>query len=216
MKGLIIKDFLNLKKSIKIYAVITVMYFFFGIANDNPFFVTGFLSAILAVTTLSLFSYDDMAKWDIYALTMPLSKEKIIQARYLMMFLLTLIGAVIGSLLSIVIALYLKKGISADLFINIEYWSLAIILVLSVMIPFVVKLGAERARLIFAVIFMIPFAIYLLFDKIIIKENAAPYKLIEALDFAQKNIQIIGPVIVLLAVVVSYFISVAIYNKKEL
>lgn len=77
MKGLIIKDFMNLKKSLKMFLIISVFYFFMAISTDNPYFFTSILTVILPITTISLFSYDDMAKWDVYALTMPFDRKKL-------------------------------------------------------------------------------------------------------------------------------------------
>ncbi|NLC17603.1 MAG: ABC-2 transporter permease, partial [Clostridiales bacterium] len=71
MKGLIIKDFINLKKSLKMFLIMSVLYFFIAINTDNPYFFTSMLTVLLAITTVSLFAYDDMAKWDVFALTMP-------------------------------------------------------------------------------------------------------------------------------------------------
>lgn len=217
MKGLIIKDFINLKKSLKMFLIISVFYFFMAINTDNPYFFTSMLTVLLAITTVSLFAYDDMAKWDVFALTMPLDRRKIIQARYLTMLLLTLSGAALSAVLTVIISLYLKNDLSAEEFINIGYGSSAIIVILSTIIPFVIKMGVERARLIFVALYIVPFMIIMLVKKMVEKQDLAIPDWIKNLTgYVMKNLYIILPLAVLLVLLVSYSISVSIYKKKDL
>jgi hypothetical protein len=217
MKGLIIKDFINLKKSMILFGVISILYFFIGTTSDNPYFFTGMLSVILAITTISLFAYDDMAKWDAYALTMPISKESIIQGRYLMMLLLTLIGAVLSSVLTVMINIYLKKNVLSEGLNSIGIGALGIILFMCIVIPFVIKLGVERARIIFIAMYLIPFIIIMLLNKVLANSYAdIPEWLIKVGKLAISNVYIIAPLTVTLALIISYFISIGIYRKKEL
>jgi len=217
MKGLIIKDFINLKKSLKMFLIISVFYFFMAINTDNPYFFTSMLTVLLAITTVSLFAYDDMAKWDVFALTMPLDRRKIIQARYLTMLLLTLSGAALSAVLTVIISLYLKNDLSAEEFINIGYGSSAIIVILSTIIPFVIKMGVERARLIFVVLYILPFMLIIMVKKMLDKQELAfPDWLKNLTGYVMKNLYIILPLAVLLVLLVSYSISVSIYKKKDL
>lgn len=217
MKGLIIKDFIILKKTMKMFLIISVLYFFIAISTDDPYFFTSMLTVLLAITTISLFSYDNMAKWDVYALTMPIDRRKIIEARYLTMLLLTLTGAAVSTVMTAVISLYSKNDLSAQNFINIGYASLAIILIMSIMIPFVIKMGVERARLIFVTVYIVPLILITLLKRMVEKQSLViPDWLGNAAEVVIKNINIVGPVTVLLALLVSYYISLSIYKKKDL
>lgn len=217
MKGLIIKDFIILKKTMKMFLIISVLYFFIAISTDDPYFFTSMMTVLLAITTISLFSYDNMAKWDVYALTMPIDRRKIIEARYLTMLLLTLTGAAVSTVMTAVISLYSKNDLSAQNFINIGYASLAIILIMSIMIPFVIKMGVERARLIFVTVYIVPLILITLLKRMVEKQSLViPDWLGNAAEVVIKNINIVGPVTVLLALLVSYYISLSIYKKKDL
>lgn len=217
MKGLIIKDFINLKKSLKMFLIMSVLYFFIAINTDNPYFFTSMLAVLLTITTISLFAFDEMAKWDVYALTMPLDRRKIIQARYLTMLLLTLTGAALSVALTIIISLYLKNDLSADEFINIGYGALIIIVIMSTLMPFVIKMGVERARLIFVVLYILPFMLIIMVKKMLDKQELAfPDWLKNLTGYVMKNLYIILPLAVLLVLLVSYSISVSIYKKKDL
>jgi len=216
MKGLIIKDFLNLKKSMRVFAIISIIYLVLGITNDNPYLFSGLLSIMVAITTISLFGHDDLAKWNTYALTLPMGRDQIILARYLTMLLLTFIQLVISSIFTIAVNLYLKKDRIFEGFDIIGYYSLTIILALSIIMPFIIKLGVEKARLIFIVIYVVPYTISLPIKKRIDSgEIVIPDWLIELVNYVIKNIKIAAPITVLLTLIASYYISVSIFNKKE-
>lgn len=217
MIGLIIKDFILLKKSMVLFAIISVLYFFLGISMDNPYFITGIISVCLTITTVSLFAYDDMAKWEAFALTMPLTRSKLIQARYLMMFILTLIGAVFSSILTIAVNIYLKVDSLFEGFQGIGYGAAIILLMMSVIIPLVIKLGVERARLLFVALFIVPTIVITMIQKMLEKGNTEiPAWLIDAARYLIENFVLIAPLVVLLIVMISYTISTSIYEKKEI
>ena len=199
------------------FLIICIVYFIIGLTSDNPYFFVSLLSVMLAITPVSLYAYDEMAKWDVYALTMPLSREKIVRARYMTMLLLALIGAVIGSFLTILVSLFTKQDISMEGFSSIGYGSSVIIMILSISIPFIIKFGVERARVIFVALYILPFMIGLLIKKQMDKGGMEiPAWLIEAISFFKENVLIILPLAVLLVLLISYYISVSIYRKKDM
>jgi hypothetical protein len=86
-----------------------------------------------------------------------------------------------------------------------------------IVIPFVIKLGVERARIIFIAIYLIPFIIIMLLNKVLANSYAdIPEWLIKVGKLAISNVYIIAPLTVTLALIISYFISIGIYRKKEL
>jgi hypothetical protein len=156
-----------------------------------------------------------MAKWDGYALTMPVSKEDIVMGKYLIMLLLSAFGAVIGILFSLLLHLinnakYMQAIVSSGIGVSIAIFFFCIIL------PFITKLGVEKARVIFFAVYMIPFiAIFLISKEVKKGAITIPDKLIELFRIAEKNAVIIIPVVLLIALAVSYRISIQLYRKKE-
>ena len=72
MCGLIWKDFLVLRKTLRLYVLFLLGYL--GMALLGIFdltFVTTFCSVILMILPISAFSYDEFARWDRYARTSP-------------------------------------------------------------------------------------------------------------------------------------------------
>ena len=57
-----IKDFVNLKKNIKIFAVVTLLYGFMAFTSEDASFFSSIFTMLIAVLTLSAYSYDEIAK----------------------------------------------------------------------------------------------------------------------------------------------------------
>jgi hypothetical protein len=216
MRGLLLKDFINLKKNVRIFGALTVLYGFMAFNTEDASFFSTIYTMLFAILTLSLYSYDDLAKWDNFALTMPITKDNVVQGKYLMMLLLTLIGAAFSSLFSLL--MYLIKG--GDMLIggiqSCGIGAAVVILFYSITLPFITKLGVEKARLIFFAVYMVPFIIAFMANKAIAAGTLKlPGQLVSMLHTALQYVYIIAPVVVLIALGISYTISVRIYRKKE-
>jgi ABC-2 type transport system permease protein len=216
MKGLIMKDFINLKKNLKIFGVLTVLYAFMSFAMEDSSFFSSIFTMLFAILTLSLYSYDDLAKWDSYALTMPISKDNVVQGKYLMMLLLTFIGTAFSSIFSIIFNLAIYKE---GAFQNIQGCAAGAIIVIffySIIIPFITKLGVEKARMVFFAVYFIPFLITIMTKKMMeAGELTVPENLLILIDNVIKYRYFILPAVVLAALGLSYMISIRIYRKKE-
>ena len=116
------------------------------------------------ILPISAFSYDEFARWDRYARTLPLSPRQLVGARYLFVLLLMLAVAAIGA----VSAVLLSFTGSADLWesLGAQLASLGVALfIVDVMLPLNYRLGPERARpFLFAVTFL-PFILLFLLAK---------------------------------------------------
>ncbi len=217
MKGLILKDFINLKKNIKIFSVLIIIYGVMSFASEDAGLFSSTLTILFAVLVMSLYSYDEMAKWDGYALTMPLSRDTIVQGKYLMMLLLTLIGAIVGLSFTFVMNIVSENSISMmDSLLNSGIGASIIIFFYSIAIPFITKLGIEKARMIVMVIYLIPFILTITIKKAIESGNVImPENMTNMINYVIEHAYFILPVVVLLALCISYTISIRIYRKKE-
>jgi ABC-2 type transport system permease protein len=216
MKGLILKDFINLKKNMKIFSVFILLYGFMAFTQKDASFFNSIFTLVFAFLILSTYSFDEMAKWDGYALTMPISKDNIIQGKYLMMLLLTFLGFSISMIITVVLNTILKKE---DILVGWQvsgFGACLVILFYCITIPFITKLGIEKARLIFFAVYFIPFAVGYILNKamqsgsVLLTDNVLNLARL-ALDY----IYLLLPLFVMIALWISYTISVAIYQKKE-
>ena len=154
MTGLIRKDFLVMRKALKSYLLLVGFYIFLAYLDlfDYSFIIT-FVQVVLAVLPITAFAYDEQAKWDRYAMALPLGRRGVVRARYLFVLVLALLTMALG--LAGTGLLYLvRQADPLEMFIT---------LMVSSAIGLSYKLGAERARpYLYAIIFIPVVAVVLL------------------------------------------------------
>lgn len=216
MTGLILKDMINLKKNAKIFAALAVLYAVMGFTSEDSSFFSSIFTMLVAVLTLSAYSYDEMAKWDIYALTMPITREDMVRSKYSIMLLLTFLGSVIGILFTTLINAVIKPEHLFSGMNNCFIGAGIVIVFYSIVLPFITKLGVEKARLIFFAVYFIPAGILLFVSKAMKNgDMSIPEEWITFAMRVLRNGYIIFPLLLLLALTISYTISLGIYRKKE-
>ena len=201
MKGLILKDFLNLKKQWVIIILLLVFYSIFSAASQSPQ-MAGFAVLLLSIILSSaLFAYDEQSKWDRYALTLPVTRAKIVLSRYLFLLLFIAVLTLFSILLDA------GMGVPAgNALLFSAFFASASLLLIAVFFPFLFRFGAERARFLMAALTIIPIiGITLLARMHLLPED--PSALDPALPFAL----LAGPV----SFVLSIFLSIRIYRRKE-
>lgn len=220
MKGLLIKDILNLKNYMKQLIFIFIFFSAYGIFMKNGIFVEAMISMMLSMQVITAMSYDDYAKWDKYALTMNINRKDMVLSKYVFFIMLIIIGTIIGMILSLFINIIsdLNVGIGEILMPYIIIPSILVfsifLILFSIILPIVFKNGVEKARMIMIAVFFIPAILAFLVVKIAEKYNI-PVPDENTLNLLSK----IGPIaLVVLAVIacfISYKISLKIYSKKE-
>lgn len=216
MKGLILKDIINLKKNFKIFGLLSVLYIILAITTKDTGFFSSVITMLFAILTISLFSYDDLAKWDIYALTMPVSKEDMVSSKYIMLIILTLFGTVFSSIVTIGINFVLKSDSLFTSVTNSLIGAFVVIVLYSFVLPFLIKLGVEKARIIFFIAIIIPFVVVSSVNAFMKGVNSEiPEGLVTLLDFISHYSGLVLPITALIALYLSFRISVGIYRKKD-
>lgn len=205
MKGILYKDFLVLKKQgviilgcLLLYGIIAL----FGGDDSSIFsFAVVFLGTMLPVTALA---YDEQAKWDKYALSMPVSRTEMVVSKYL----LCLIVFAVAGILNLSVELIQKKGvIDMDaVLVSLVVLSLGILYV-SVMLPLLFRFGVEKGRLMILLVVFVPVGIFMLLDWAGVSMPKSDTEITALLK--------ILPVVALAALILSVLVSVAIYQKKE-
>ena len=222
IKGLIKKDLLNLS-SYKTSLIIVVL--FCGIAiistgsiNYGPIIIC----TIMGMIALSTFSYDEIAKSNKYILGLPTTKKEIIQSKFILAIGATILGGVLGILITILVT-NVMNYLRPEELINIDYESLIITtiggmwgisLIQSIQIPSIYKWGAEKGRIQMFILVFILIAIIAGIGFLIMKANVnIDLEMIE--NFMNK----FGIALLIASIVamyyISYKVSYKIYNNKE-
>lgn len=217
MRGLIIKDLLLLKrqKSHIIFYVMLLFYVFYTLflAEENSMIIamSMLLCSMLTITTIS---YDDLAKWEKYALSMPISRKDIVRSKYLLLGITVLGGTGIGLLASLVLDLLRNKERVLENLMIAGVVSAIGICVVSIMMPLIFKFGVEKSRLMLMGVVAIPSILVLGFYKIVQYFNI-PKPSQATLNLFLISFAFFIPIIVILIVLITYKISIKIFTKKD-
>lgn len=214
MTGLIVKDFLIMRKSIKTYILFLLFYFVMAAVGIFPIsFITAMVQIIIMMLPLSAFSYDELSKWDRYAFSLPLSRRAVAGARYLFALLLSFFSALFGLLVCLVLSLFFHAPDLMENCLTVMV-SLALgLLYCDILLPLTYKLGPERAR---------PYFYLVIFLPIVLLVGASKLGLLDGLSFLEQIPEttaiafvLLLPLLPLLGMGVSYLISCRILERKE-
>lgn len=209
MKGLIIKDLLVLRKTGRIFLMLIGLYLIMSIfmhTDMGPMMV--FICGMLSIST---FAYDEQAKWDGYALTMPVSKRDLVRTKYVLAILLCFIGAVAGAVLSTASKLN-APIIDWGSILLTPFVALCVSFIFnSLAIPLLYKFGAEKSRVILLACYAAPIIAASLVMNELEKSSGALLQYQSLLNLGA----ILLPFVSIALLYVSYRISLHIYHNKD-
>ncbi|HAN44080.1 MAG TPA: ABC-2 transporter permease [Ruminococcaceae bacterium] len=207
MKGLILKDLFQYKSTLKSYIFILIFYSFFSVATKNSSFLAGMLILTASMLAITSFSYDERAKWDRYALTMPLSRDEIVLSKYLLSAILAFASSVAAVIACSLLDLFFNRlDIMLSLAVSAVCLEIALVY-LFILLPIVFKIGVEKLRLIMMAVFFIPaIAVYIMVN--LGMPTPDEQMLI--------NLFKLSPAIVIAVGFISFLLSCKIYRAKEI
>lgn len=213
MKGLLIKDFLYIRRQGRILPIILglcvimlIMPFASGEAlkSENILSLVSMLTVVCALAfPMNVMGLDEQAKWDGYARSMPLSAASIVGAQYVFSAIFSAVGLVAQLVASMALG-----GVEPDGFaLACVVTTCAPLLICSFMIPLYYLFGTQKASL---VVMLVVFLLPTLFGVVAKnhKMTIAPEQLLVWVKLA--------PVLILVLVFLSFLLSVHIYANKEI
>lgn len=215
MTGLIIKDFLVLRKTLRTYLLFIAVYLALaGVGVWKPEFVAGFVMVMIAVLPMNVFSYDKQAKWDTYGLALPVGRTKTVAARYLCVLLLCLSTVALECGFGVVMFAAGKLEDVVEYLFTGAVCGLIAVLMNAIMLPLLYKFGPERARVVLiGVMGLIGAGIALL---LIVVERDSNFVWLESLTSAQTAaIPVIAALAGLALLGVSFLLSRHFYGRKD-
>lgn len=214
MNGLLYKDLLNLSSTMKHLAFMMLIFclVFIPMGNELPVYIILIMFGAMLPTTA--ISFDMAARWDKYAVSLPLTRREIVAARYSLM----IGGICVAGILSLVIAVMMMvlmpgKGIFLAFIDPLTLMVMFVacgLLLGSIALPLTLKFGAEKMRYLIIVIALIPVVMILGMTFLL--------DMSEMMVFTPIVMPVLLGVLVAVAAVVvfvSYRVSVRIYTKKE-
>lgn len=203
MKGLLIKDFLNLKGFARSAIAIVAIYAVISIVSANVSFLTSLVMVYCAVLPMTSVSLDEVSKWNAYVQCMPVTRKQSVQSKYIMVLLIGLMATGLSLIMALLTSFRAPLDWAGTLLSNGLIFCL-VVGVNALTLPAMYHFGVEKARIFIMVFFMLcmlPF--------ILIMNNGGS---IPSLD----NFPLfVIPLAVVLLFGASYFVSVKIYTAKE-
>ena len=217
MKGLIIKDLCVIKNQMKSLLLVLVLFIFLSIANKNATFVLFLIPFYMIMILITTFSYDEFNKWECYCNSLPLSRKEIVKAKYLLFNASSLVVLVLGVLVSFIIPNFIENTTFESIYASIIGVAFGICLVISLLIPFYYKFGSQKGRIMLFLTITILALIIGIITSLDIFNNVELMNIINSLNNLSLGMFTLLLVIVTVIIMtISYYISVRIYNNKEL
>lgn len=218
IKGLIIKDLSQLKSYKRTLIIFIAIFVLTGIAQENTKGIGNMLVIMLTLGfgmfSIASFNYDEQAKADRYILTFPLTKKEIVISKYILVIGSTIIGAIVGTIISFAILFIINKEIPniQELIAIALGGILGLGIVEGIQIPCIYKWGAEKGRI---QLFIVVAAVALFVTGIFYIGKDIQLSMNSILNIINSLL----PIILILATAIIYYISYRIaykiYSKKE-
>ena len=159
MKGLLLKDLFVVSEFVRVLTLMAIVFIASMMAIDGFSVIGAMISLLVVSLVISSFSYDDLAHWDSFAATLPVSRRKLVASKYLFLLLLGVLAVVFNGLVSVLFAA-LQPGVSlAEQFVTGILISMAACIIDFVLIPLIYKYGAEKSRMMMMMVIVVIFGI---------------------------------------------------------
>lgn len=204
MKGLLLKDTYMTVRLCRMFLLLDVVFlgvWMFG--NGDLFFLT-YPCLLTTMVPMTLISYDEREKWDVFAATLPYSQAQIVSCKYLIglcLSVLILAVAAVGQIFR------RTPGGTAEFLTMLPVLLSACLLAPAVLYPFVFRFGAEKGRVVYYVV------IAVVCGGSMVLQNMEVASLLGSLSVGSL------PAGVLIAAAVyagSWLLSIRLYAKREL
>ena len=208
MTALILKDIATLKKTLLLTILLCIALVVYGVYENEIFMIPLISTMIPLILTAIAFGYDTKSNFEQFACSMPIKKSSFVLSKLFFAFVFGLVGSVCLFVLFVV-----KNEMSIDNIVFISLITLvASVLISAIQLPFILKYGAEKGRLIMVITYFTVFAL-----SSFLKEKSD--LLTNVLEFFLKNSMamiFIGMVCVSIVIIgIAIKISILIMEKKE-
>lgn len=208
MKGILLKDWYMITNYCKTYLLIAVAFFAVSFFSDetNLIFIA-YPCVMCGMIPITIYSHDEKCNWCRYSAVLPYSAAEIVSSKYLYGIFCPAIVSVFSAIV-MVVNMNMRGGFQADLFISLIEVAIALpLLFTAVMMPLTIKLGMEKARL-----------VYYAFMLILCGGTFALGSASDTAVETQINLPLITGIMLIAAIAayaLSWALSVQIYKKKS-
>ena len=205
MSALLLKDLLCIKKTGARLGIILILYVILFSTTDTAVMLNTMMIMASFFILINAFTYDELCKWDTYAISLPVTRKQMVMERYLLAVICDAVGIVLSLLISAA-----RNSYTSTTLMELYVLSGVGFIMFAILLPLIYKLGTQKARLWLILIFFIPPACVIIAGQLGAQIQAAISNpaLIQAATYASLPVG-------LLVFVLSFFLSYRIMRKKE-
>lgn len=154
MIGLLKKEYYLMEGQMKSWLIVAVFCFFYSYFMNADSFLFMLIILIGIMSTMTVFSLDKACGWDTYAISLPLTRKEIVEARYLFAFLID-IGVSLACCLLMLLRGLIKGGVNLPESLHSLFQILLVTILMQLLLfPVIYKLGVEKARFVYMAVFI--------------------------------------------------------------
>ena len=202
MKGIVIKDLLTLKSSMKTVVLIVILFGFMG-AKSGSAYMSTFASVYAAILPMTCMAFDERSRFNRYAVVMPVNLRDIVLSKYVVGLILAVAATAVATAMTALSGGSIGETVAASIAIPMVYHSL--------LLPLMFKFGVEKSRIIILAGVVVP-AVGISF----LEESGRLNGVINALDSVQVSSALAyGAMVLIVIYTASVLISLAVCRNKE-
>lgn len=138
----------------KSWLIVAVFCFFYSYFMNADSFLFMLIILIGIMSTMTVFSLDKACGWDTYAISLPLTRKEIVEARYLFAFLID-IGVSLACCLLMLLRGQINGGVNLPESLHSLFQILLVTILMQLLLfPVIYKLGVEKARFVYMAVFI--------------------------------------------------------------
>lgn len=157
MLGLIIKDFIQLKRILKTLVGIAIIYTVLAFLQGSSEMFATLGIMICVISCINSLALDEHSKWNQYALTLPFTRTHLVVSKYIMAFILASGMTIVCMLVELAVSQSFIKVLEVGVGSIVGS-----IISVTLLLPFIYKFGIERGRYVLMAVVMFPFVLALL------------------------------------------------------
>lgn len=204
MKGLLLKDTYMTVRLCRMFLLLDVVFLGVWMFGNGDLFFLNYPCLLTTMVPMTLISYDEREKWDVFAATLPYSRAQIVSCKYLIglcLSVLILAVAAVGQIFR------RTPGGTAEFLTMLPVLLSACLLAPAVLYPFVFRFGAEKGRVVYYVV------IAVVCGGSVVLQNMEVASLLGSLSVGSLPA---GVLIAAAVYAVSWLLSIRLYAKREL
>lgn len=155
MKGLLLKDWYQVRTSMKamcLTVAFVLVIWVFSTSNAYVFPVS-YAAIFLGILPVNLLTYDQSVGWVEYGRTLPVSKKTLVAEKYLVGLLCTAVSAALNGIFCGILFWMGKPLPAMPIGLLLGAGAASILLINGIMLPLYYRFGAEKARMLYMLMF---------------------------------------------------------------